>query len=392
MPRRRRTHGEGSITERPDGKYQAQIRLSTGKRPSRTFATKREASAWLAETRTKDQQGMLPANDRETLGEYLARWWTAHAPTLRPGSRRVYEHHIEKHIRPALGHHALARLRPDHLAAFYAALQAAGVGAPTIRHCHAYLHLALRQAVDWGLIPRNVADLIRPPRHQARQPAALTPEQAAGLLRAIAANERAGFYALLLLGGLRRGEALAARWSDIDWRNGTVRVTRQLVYVAKHGGLMFTEPKSATGRRVVPLPPAALAILKERRDRQAFHRARVGDAWRDHDLITSNQIGGPLHPDDARRAWGALRVSLGLTATRLHDLRHTYASLLLEAGVSAKVVQERLGHSSIGMTLGTYTHTSPTLHADATARLERLISTDWQRNGSNEPPAAAERA
>ena len=139
-----------------------------------------------------------------------------------------------------------------------------------------------------------------------------------------------------------------------------------------------------------PLPAPTLAALKRHRARQLEHRLTLGEAWQDHNLVTTSPLGTPVAPASARKTWHSLRRRLGLATVRLHDLRHTYASLLMAAGVSPRVVQERLGHSSVTMTLGTYSHTTPALHADATLRLEQLLrAAECQQNASDEPDASA---
>lgn len=401
MARSKRTYGDGGITERSDGKHQAQYRAEDGRRLSKTFATKRAASAWLAARRVDAARGIAPTSDTLTVGQMLDRWYAAHAPTVRPQSQSSYRGLLDRHLIPYLGSRPLARLTPADLAAFYADRRAAGVGTATLNQAHVVLRMALQRAAEWGLTVRNVADLVKPPRHTKREMRSLAPEQAAALLAAAGDGRFAALNHLMLLGGLRIGEALAVRWSDIDWHAGAVVVARQLVSVRKHGGLFFDAPKSAAGKRSVPLLPPTLVLLRAERDRQQWQRQQAGDAWRggapaglppggpDQDLVTCTALGGPVDPAHARRAWHVLRRSVGLPAEfHPHSLRHTYGSLLAAEGINPKVVQERLGHSTVALTLGTYTHTTPAMHAEATDRLTRLIQPDWQRIGS-EPATVA---
>ena len=383
MAWKKRSHGEGGITERPDGTFQAQIRLPNGKRPSRTFDTKRAASRWLAETRARAEHGILPADDKLTMGQYLEQWYASHGATVRITTRVKYRELLDRHILPHLSRLVLARLQPGQIAAFYAERQAAGLGAPTVNLCHTLIRQALQRAVEWGLIPRNPADLVKPPRYKAAPMHPLTPDQAGRLLNAVRGHRFEPFYHVCLLAGLRMGEALGVRWSDLDWQAGAVHVMQQVVYVPR-SGLTISEVKTASGRRTVPLPAPTLAVLRAHKDRQTFQRQQAGEAWQDHDLVCTTGVGAPLCPSDVRRDWLALRKQLGVSRTRLHDLRHSYATMLLTAGVHPRVAQERLGHASISITLGTYSHVMPAMHADATTRLTELVfGANWQQNGSD---------
>ena len=389
---RKRSYGEGAIIEHPDGRFQAQLRLQNGARRCKTFASRREATAWLAEERVKAGQGLLAADDKLTVAAYLEQWRRSHLATLRRGSADLYGRMLDLHLLPRIGPLPLAKLQPARVAALYADLRAAGVGAATIRLCHAVLHRALRQAVEWGLVPRNVADAVKPPRHTPRQMRVLDPAEAARLLAAARGDQLEAFYHLCLLGGLRCGEALAVRWEDVDWRAGAVQVRRQAQW-ARGRGVVYSEPKTASGRRVVPLPEPTLALLRARREGRAAEPAAVAATRRGHELVTCWPNGAPVTPSQARRAWTLLRDHLGWPGLRLHDLRHTYATMLLAAGVHPRVAQERLGHSSVSMTLGVYSHVLPSVHAEATRRLTELVfGAECQQDASSEAATGAEGA
>ena len=183
------------------------------------------------------------------------------------------------------------------------------------------------------------------------------------------------YYALFytaLFTGMRRSELLALRWQDIDFIFSQIYVNRSL-HNLKDGSYVFTEPKSATSRRTIALPPSAILAIKEHREKQALERAMLGIAIKDEDLVFSTMDGKPLRPNTVTRAWTKLAASAGVKVIRLHDARHTHASIMLKQGIHPKIVQERLGHASIQMTLDTYSHVAPGLQQAAAESFDRMV-------------------
>lgn len=226
--------------------------------------------------------------------------------------------------------------------------------------------------MKWGEARRNVAALVDRPRVAHKEAEHLTPSQAQAFLDAARGDRLEAFYSVAIACGLRRGEALALRWADVDLDVGTVRVTRTLSRTAAQG-LTFTEPKTSRSRRTVPLPVPCVEQLRAHRVRQATERLRAGSMWLDHDLVFPSLFGTPLDPRNALRACQAVAVRAELGHAKLHTLRHTCASLLLAQGVHPRVVMETLGHSGISITMDTYSHVLPQQQRDGADKLAAAL-------------------
>lgn len=238
------------------------------------------------------------------------------------------------------------------------------------------LHRALDQAVHWGLVPRNVCDAVTRPRAQRPTIRVLTPEQVSLLLTAAREDRFHALYVLAITTGLRQGELLGLRWADIDLDRAVLHVCHALSEVA--GRLWLDEPKTAKARRTVELPVFALAAVRD-------HRARML-AERDlQEFVFCDTHGGPVRKSNlVRRSFLPLLKRAGLPRIRFHDLRHTAATLLLLEGVHPKVVQERLGHSQISITLDTYSHVLPSMGRDAANKLDALLGEATTAHGTND--------
>jgi integrase len=234
------------------------------------------------------------------------------------------------------------------------------------------LHDALESAVKWGLLARNVADAVSPPRYQRAQWQTLSEFD---LNRLLEAAKKTPYYVLFyqaLFTGMRRSELLALRWCDVDLLMCQAHVTRSL-HRLRTGEIDIRAPKSARGRRMVALTASSALLFQEHRDRQEALRAELRVPLKDDDLIFSDKEGRPMLPDRVTHAWIKLVRQTGLRGIRLHDARHTHASLMLKQGVHPKVVQERLGHASIQITLDTYSHVAPGLQEAAAAGFDKMV-------------------
>jgi integrase len=245
-----------------------------------------------------------------------------------------------------------------------------GIGARTVRLTHAVLHRALNQALKWTLVPRNPAAAVDKPKAQRAEMRVWTVEQAQAFLAAIRDHRLYALYHLAITTGLRRGELLGLKWSDLD--GDRLSVQRQLQRVPG-AGLTLSEPKTARGRRSVTLARVDLAALRERRETQQRERLFAGDAWQDSGLIFTTPKGTPCDPDNAGHTFRTLTLAVGLPPIRFHDLRHTAATIMLTRGVHPKVVQERLGHASIELTMDTYSHVVANMQAHAAAQIDALF-------------------
>jgi integrase len=267
----------------------------------------------------------------------------------------------------------LTRLPPEQLERLYARMLDAGSSARTVRHVHAVLHNALERATKRGRVARNVAQLVDPPAVPRSEKRVLNEDEAQRFLAAIRGDRFEALYLLAISTGMREGELLGLRWQDLDLERGAIQV-RQTVAFVKGGGYVFGEPKTAKSRRNVILTAVATAELRRHRMRQAESRLAVGAAWQDLDLVFTNEVGGPVDGSNVlQRHFYPLLARAGLPRIRFHDLRHTCATLLLGRGVHPKVVSEMLGHSTVAITMDTYSHVLPTMQREAAAALDAAL-------------------
>ncbi len=341
------------------------------------FATKREAVAWRDEHATNVRQGRHVLRRDLSVADFLeGEWLPAIRSSVRASTFESYQLHVRHYILPEIGHLRLQELSPAQLNALYAKLQASGsrTGAPlsarTVRLTHVTIRKALQDALRWGYVVRNVATLANPP--QARRPEMRTwsAEELRRFLDSIGGDRLQAAYWLAASTGMRRGEVLGLRWSDVDLPAARLQVRQTLVSVGYSP--TTSEPKTAKGRRQVPLDARTVAVLKEHRRRQLEERLAIG-LRASSDLVFTELDGSPIHPDRFTKHFYALVRAAGLPAIRLHDLRHSWATLALQAGVHPKVVQEQLGHSTIAVTMDTYSHVVPAMQREAVDRVTGAI-------------------
>jgi integrase len=345
-----------------DGKRQWHSKLIHG--------TKKDADAYVAKKLTERSTGGIVGGGELPLGRYLDDW-LEHAvkPSVRSRTHTSYKVSVNTYIRPALGKVKLGSLTPAHIRTFYGRLVSRGLAPRTVRIQAGVLNIAMEQAVTDRLITVNPCRAARRylPRQDRKERQIITPAQVPAFLEAASGDRLAAMFHVLLFGGLRPSEALALRWSDLD--GDTLRVQRVLIERTK----VFEEPKTAGSRRAVVLPQVALRALAEHRRRQAAERLEAGPDWSDNGLIFCTAEGKPMDLSNVRRSFRRVRDAAELPPIRLYDLRHTSASLLLAAGEHVKVVQERLGHATVTLTLDTYAHLLPDAQAGAAAKLDKLV-------------------
>jgi integrase len=334
--------------------------------------TKKDAQRHLTKTlREMDTNTFVDASP-VTLATFLVQWLeTAAKPRVREKTLIDYRRLATSYLIPELGHRKLSQLTANEIQAVYASLQAdKGLSPRSIRYAHSVLHGALEQAVRWNMLAKNVAKLVNLPRQSRKEMQALSASEATTFLAASKGTRWDAFWVLLLTTGLRPGEALALKWSDIE--SGKIRVQRTLTRVGKSWS--FVEPKTSRARRVVTLPKSAMESLSSHRLRQVEDRLQAGSHWANLDLIFASRKGEPLdYKMVARRHFKPLIAATNLPRIRPYDLRHTCATLLLGAGENVKVVSERLGHASASLTLDVYSHVLPDMQQQAAERLEKIL-------------------
>ena len=303
----------------------------------------------------------------------MEKWIRDYEQNLSPRAFERYDGIVNKHILPALGNIVLTQLRPEHLQEHYSALLKGGLGSKTVNSHHFLLHVALENALKWGLIVRNPADAVVPPRVRNKEMQIWDEEEIARFLEVAENSPYYELYYLALFTGMRRSELLALRWTDVDFVYCQIYVNRS-VHRLKDGNYIYTEPKTEKSRRTIALSPSVILLLKEFKDRRVTENAMLGMSSRDDGLTFCRMDGSPLRPNTVTRAWKVFAAKAGLRVIRFHDARHTHASLMLKAGIHPKIVQERLGHSSIGMTLDTYSHVAPGLQEAAADKFEGMLN------------------
>ena len=363
------------------------LKVSLGKNPQtgkyesyyETFHGNRtEAQKRLRQVLTELDKGIFVKPGKTILGEYLKSWLLDYCgPNLSPRTQELYSYICEKHVLPTLGRIPLVDLRPQHLQRLYAEKVSAGLSNRTVQLIHVTLHKALKNAVKSGLLVRNITESVDTPKIQNREMHVMSETDLHIFLEY---TRNTPYYALFytsLFTGMRRAELLALRWSDVDLELCQLSVTRSMQYIggaAPENRISFREPKTAKSKRSIALSPSTVITLREHKAKQTELRQSLGYAPPlDNDLIFSHYDGSPLLPNSVTHAWIKLVRRCGLRGIRLHDARHTHASLLLKQGVHPKIVQERLGHGSIQITLDLYSHIAPGLQQAAANKFDDIV-------------------
>lgn len=366
----------GQIVARGKGVFIVRVfmgRDATGKRDYMNHTVrgnKKEAQALLNRLLREKDMGVLIEPARMSLDEYLDHWLlTSVKPRVRARTHRNYTDTLRLHVRPKLGSRRLGNLKAVDIQAVYSGMQENGLSS-MVRLTHTLLKGALTQAVKWQMIAQNPADYVDlPKRKPASKARALSKFEIESFLEATARSKWHVFFHLMVATGLRPSEALALTWKDIDLAKGTLTVQHSLGWLKGEKRFIFNEPKTASSRRTLPFPHGLIKLLSEHMTAQ-FDRGFNG-------LVFTTRAGDPSHQRViVQEAFKPALERAGLSKeTRLYDLRHTHATLLLLAGVHPKVVSERLGHASVAITLDVYSHVLPNMQQEAADRLEALLYT-----------------
>lgn len=368
---RGRSKGEGTVFERKSDKVRrnkpwvAEITLSKGEQYTvGYYKTEAEAIAAKNKALRELEQGTWVANSRQTIAEYLDYWLEhVHKGTIAVTTYQDYREMIHLHIIPALGHIQIQKLTMKQVQMLCSALQEK-LSPGRVKNIHALLHAAIDHAVKEGLVARNVSEGVQLPRSEDKERVVLNLEQADQLLKATSNQWLKVALAVAVTTGLRRGEIVSLKWSDLDLERRHLQVRRNLVEIRGYG-LLEKGPKTTTSRRKIILPFFVVELLKEYKANQEKIRQAADRDWIEKNLVFCAENGDYLKPHRLSRAFKRSLDAANLPYMRLHDLRHSAFTILLAMGVPAKVVQEIAGHSHISTTLGTYGHVIPGMHEEA---------------------------
>jgi integrase len=393
---------QGHIRQQGKGSWELKFDLGrdplTGKRITKyaTFrGTKRKAQEELTRLLAQRNEGSYVDPTKMTVAEYLHHWITSDIDR-RVAARTAARHRgiVEKNIIPRLGHVPMRKLTAVHIEAFEAELQREGwvkrrrlpassgrsdpkqtekrgLSAQTVLHVHRTLSQALTHAVQLGVLFKNPARQVKPPRPEQREIKILSKEEIGALLNA--AKESPLYLPVLVAisTGLRRGELLGLRWSDLDLKAGTLTINQSLERVA--GKVAFKAPKTKTSRRTITLPAGAIEALQQYQRAQLEGRMKLGLGRDPRALVFARADGAPLDADSVTKTFGRLVAAVGVTPITLHGLRHTHISHLLIDGEHVKVVSERAGHANINITLSVYAAYLPSMQTDAALRVDAWL-------------------
>jgi integrase len=342
---KRRAKGEGTIFwSQSERRWIAEITLPDGRKKKKRSKDRQVVSDWLFAQRKAISDYNQPLDDKTTFNEFADKFLEEVAKhTLKEKTYITYESYLRLHVRPDLGRMKLASIQSQHIQRLYTKKLGSGLSKKTVHHIHGTLRRVLNKAVKRGLIQRNPCDGVTPPRIDKQVPSVWTIEEAKTFLSAVSDHRWYGIYLIALTTGARRGEILGMEWQNINWIKGTITINKTIVEIK--GKATITSPKTKLSSRTIVLPSLVLDLLKEN---------RKSSVW-----IFPSERGNPLSPRNLLRHFYSVLEKLDVPKIRFHDLRHTAATILLQKDVHPKKVQELLGHSSITLTLDTYSHIIP---------------------------------
>jgi len=350
---------------------------ATGKRRqrSKTCDTEREAKRLRTEWETDLAQGTAVERSKQTVAEVMAYWFDTYATTKKARTQVDYRWEIQHHVLPYLGAMKVQSLEPRHITGWHTDLRKAGKSPRAIRQAHLRLSQALEQALTHGVVPRNVAKIIKPPKQDERpeRPTWMTEQARAFVATAQKHCAYGPIFRLSLVTGMRRGELLGLRWSDIDWKAKVLRLRQSIGPV--HNKMTADTTKNRRSDRDVDVTDALLDDLREHRRRQNEQRLKAGPAWYDLDLVFASEVGSAIQAPNLYREYRRLEELAGVPHIAIHDQRHTVASWAVAAGIDPKTAAERLGHDP-RVLLGIYTHSNKHLRRQAAQTLENAITGD----------------
>lgn len=368
----RRSHGEGTIRKRPDGRWEARLTLPNGSRKSFYSKTRKAVQDKLGAAQRDLDQGLSFNTDRLTVSEYLETWLLDVKDSLRHSTWKSYESYIRNHIKPALGHIRLRELNAVHVNKMMTGMQQKGLSPRTMNYVRAVLRCALNDAIDADLTATNAAAKARAAKQQQHHIEPLSPEEVIAFRKHTREHWLGPLLHVATATGLRQGELLALRWEDIDLETATLTVRNTLSQV--DGAFTLTPPKTDKSRRKLALDPTTVDAVQRQRAQQELAREAAGDSWVEWGLVFSTTKGTPQDGSNVTHRTQRLFDEAGLPKKTFHNLRHSAASLLYANGADIKMIQDVLGHSQISLTANTYTHLGDAMRREAAAKMGHALS------------------
>ena len=364
----------GSIATRGSS-YRVRVSYQeNGKRQmvTKTAPSRRQAEKLRTEMLGEIDKGSYIKPSKFTTEAYLKEWLTGLPSTVSPRTCQLYEYICRIHLIPAFGSMPLSQLRSQRIQALYASKLEQGLSPRTVQLLHVCLHKSLSVAVKTGILIHSPMDGVDTPKVERHEMKTMTEADISLFLNEARKGEYCSLFFTYLFTGLRRSEGLSLRWSDVDLLGCQLSVNKTMQVMNKT--VTFKAPKTSSSRRQIALTPSTCVVLRLHREAQDVVRQRTGlPPVTDNDLVFCQYDGSPLLPDSITHAWIKLTRRCGLDGVRLHDARHTHASLMLKGGVSPKVIQEKLGHSSFSTTMNLYAHVSPGMQKEAANRFDDMV-------------------
>lgn len=384
MAQRKNAKGSGTIRKKTvtrNGKEYAywEARVTTGRDPgtgkqiqrSFTGKTQREVREKMQAAAVAVNQGTYTAPQKMTVGQWLDVWASDYLGAVKPATAASYKSQIKNHIKPALGAVQLSALHAHTVQRCVNGLE--GYAPATVRQAYKVLHNALEKAVELDYIPRNPAAKCTLPRMEQKEIKPFDDEQTTALLQTVKGGRLEYIVRVALFTGLRMSELLGLTWDAVDFDKGMIAINKQLARPEHRKAGLFISPKSGKARTITPAA-SVFAALNAQRRRQIENQLRAGTLWDNaHNLIFTNETGGPLCQHSVTDWFSAAAASAGLEGARFHDCRHTYAVNAIRAGDNIKAIQSNLGHATAAFTLDRYAHFTEQLQRDSAARMEDFI-------------------
>lgn len=386
---KKRGAGEGSITQRKDGIWQAAITVGrnkngTQKRKYFYGKTRAEVSKKITAAIKDLQEGtFIDSSGETTVKQWLTHWlWTYKKNDLKQTTFEQYEVLLRKYLYPDLGKVKLTELTTDKLQTLYNCMKDRGLSAKTIRTLNVIIHAGLKQAIWNGIINKNITEQISLPKDEYKEMRVLSEDEQRKLIGAIK-DDRMGIAILFcLFTGVRRGELLALRWNDINMDKRLIFVRRTVNRVKDYGNsvsktkLVVSDTKTAKSRRIIPVVDALFEHLQKHKAAQDKEKILAGELYEDNDLVFATEIGKLIDPGNFNRTFARMIKKAGIAHANLHSLRHTFATRSLEAGMNIKILQELMGHSSMSVTADVYSHVMTEVKIEEMKKLGDIFNAD----------------